>query len=194
VIRVAREYQLKRRAEHQNATRRRIVEAAVELHQAVGPAATTISQIADRAGVGRVTVYLHFPDETALFEACSGHYFARHPFPDPEAWRTIADARERLRAGLRETYAYHRETEQMSAHVLADVRDEPVMAPYHDHWDRMVDVLAAGWGLRGRRRLMLRAGIALALGFETWRSLVRDRGLDDEEAVAVALRLADDDS
>jgi AcrR family transcriptional regulator len=189
MIEVAREYQLKRRAEHQEATRRKIVEAAVELHQEIGPAAATISQIADHAGVGRVTVYRHFPDEAALFEACSNHYFSRHPFPDPEPWRTIVDVRERIRAGLRDTYAYHRETEQMSAHVLADVGDEPVMAPYHEHWDGMVDILAAGWGLRGRRRLMLRAGISLALRFETWRTLVRDRALDDEEAVAVAMRL-----
>lgn len=192
MIRVAREYQMKRRAEHQEATRRRIVEAAVDLHQTVGPAAATISQIADHAGVGRVTVYRHFPDEAALFDACSSHYFSRHPFPDPEPWRTIVDVRERLRTGLRETYAYHRETEQMSAHVLADVRDQPVMAPYHEHWEQMVNVLAAGWGLRGRRRLMLRAGIALALRFETWRTLVRDQELDDDEAAAVALRLPSD--
>jgi AcrR family transcriptional regulator len=183
---VVRDYQLKRRAERQEETRRRIVEAAVALHEEVGPDATTVSAIAERAGVGRVTVYRHFPDEAALFAACSSQYYARHPFPDPEKWRGIEDVRKRLPTALRETYAYHRATEQMSAHVLADVRDAPVMAPYHEHWDRMVDVLATGWGLRGRRARMVRAAIALALSFETWRLLVRDRGLDEEDALDLA--------
>ena len=187
---MSRLYRLKRRAEQQDETRQRIVDAAIELHQTVGPAATTISEIAERARVGRVTVYRHFPDEAALFRACSGHYYERYPLPDPEGWRSIVEPEERLRVALRETYAYHRTTEAMSARVLADVRDEPVMAPYHRHWLRAVDVLAVGWRARGRRRAMLRAGIALALSFATWRTLVREQHLDQEQAVEVALRLA----
>jgi AcrR family transcriptional regulator len=187
---VSRAYQLKRRAETQGETRQRIVDAAIELHQTVGPATTTISDIADRAGVGRVTVYRHFPDEASLFGACSGQYFEQHPFPDPGAWRAVTDPEERLRTGLGEIYAYHRSTQQMQAHVLRDVRDDPVMAPYHEHWAQAADVLSAGWGARGRRRKKLRAGIALALSFDTWRTLVRDHHLDDEEALEVALRLA----
>ena len=188
---MSRAYELKRRAEHQDQTRQRIVEAAVELHQTVGPAATTFSHIAERAGVGRVTVYRHFPDEAALLAACSGYYYEEYPFPDVQNWRAIADPEERLRAALRETYAYHGATQEMHARVLRDMRDEPVMAPYHEHWERATDVLAAGWGLRGRRRDMLRAGIALALSFDTWRTLVRERELDDDQALEVALRLAD---
>ena len=105
---MAREYKLKRRAESQDETRQRIVEATIALHQTVGPAATTISDIAERAGVGRVTVYRHFPDEPTLARACSGLYFERHPAPDPDRWRAIPEPTERLRTGLRETYAYHR--------------------------------------------------------------------------------------
>jgi AcrR family transcriptional regulator len=189
---MARTYRLKRRAEIQEETRQRIVDAAIELHETLGPSATTISEIAERAGVGRVTVYRHFPDEPALLRACSGQYFERHPLPDPLRWRRIADPDERLRVALRETFAYHRATEAMFAHVLADVRDDPVMTPYHQHWKSAVDVLAVGWSARGRRRTMLRAGIAVALSFDTWRTLVREQQLDPEQALDVALRLACD--
>jgi AcrR family transcriptional regulator len=185
-----RPYELKRRAQLQEETRRRIVDAAVELHQTLGPVATTISDIAARAGVGRVTVYRHFPDEPALLRACSEHYFGQHPFPDLETWEAIADPEQRLRTGLRDTYAYHAATHEMQARVLRDKGDDPVMAPYHEHWERAVDVLVDGAGTRGRRRKELRAGIALALGFETWRTLVLDGGLDNDQAASVAARLA----
>lgn len=187
---MTRAYQLKRRAERQDKTRERIVEAAIELHQELGPASTTVSRIAQRAGVGRVTVYRHFPDEASLMSACSGRYVERHPFPDPEAWRAIADPVERLRTALRETYAYHRATEPMMSAVLADVPDDPAMAPYHEHCARAADVLLSAWRVRGRRRAMLRAGIALALRFDTWRTLVREQGLTDEQVEELMLRLA----
>lgn len=186
---MSRPYELKRRAERLDETRRRIVEAAVALHQTVGPSATTVSDIADRAGVGRVTVYRHFPDEAALLDACSGHYFVQHPFPGVDRWRAIEDPAERLEVALRETYAYHDATQEMQVRVLRDKRDDPVMAPYHEHWEQATGVLAAGWGARGRRRKVLRAGIALALSFDTWRTLVLERQLDDEQAVEIALRL-----
>ena len=189
---MARPYELKRRAERQEQTRQRIVEAAVELHQAYGPAATTVSDVAERAGVGRVTVYRHFADETELLRACSGHYFERHPAPDPERWRAIADPAERLRTAIGETYAYHRDTEEMMTRVLADVREHEVMEPYHAHWQRATEVLLQPWRARGRRRTLLRAGIALALSFDTWRQLVREQGLSEEQAIELALRLAAD--
>jgi AcrR family transcriptional regulator len=187
---VARKYELRRRAETQAETRRRIVEAAIELHQTIGPTATTISDIADRAGVGRVTVYRHFPDELALAGACSGLYFERHPAPGPASWETIADPAERLLAALRDVYAYHRATEAMISHVLADARDHEVMAPYHEHWARVTETLLAPWQARGRRRELQRAGIAVALSFDTWRTLTREQGLSDDQAIEVAARLA----
>src|SRR5262245_40693455 len=189
---MARNYELKQRAERQQETRQRIVEAAVDLHQSLGPAATTVSDVAERAGVGRVTVYRHFADETELLRACSGHYFDRHPAPDPERWLAIEDPTERLRTGLREAYAYHRSTEQMITPALADLRDHEVMEPYHAHWQRAAEVLVEPWRARGRRRTLLRAGIALALSFDTWRQLVRGQGLTEEQAIDVALRLAGD--
>jgi len=189
---MSRPYQLKRRAERQGQTRQRIIEAAIELHQTIGPAATTVSEIAERAEVGRVTVYRHFPDEPSLARACSGQYFKRHPFPDPDRWRVVTDPVERLRTGLREAYAYHRATQAMISHVLADARDHPVVAPYHDHWRHATEVLAEPWRLRGRRRALLRAGIAVALSFDTWRTLTREQRLSDDQAVELMLRLTCD--
>ena len=187
---MSRSYTLRRRAERQDETRQRIVEAAIDLHQTIGPTATTISEIAERAGVGRVTVYRHFPDELTLARACSGLYLERNPPPDPEHWRAIADAEDRLRTALRETYAYHHATQKMFSHVLADARDHPVLAPYHQHWSRAVDVLLEPWPVRGRQRTSLRAAIALALSFDTWRTLCAERGLARTQAVELMLRLA----
>ncbi len=136
LVAVTRRYELKRRAERQDETRQRIVDATIELHQTIGAAQTTVSEIAKRAGVGRVTVYRHFPDEETLFYACSGHYFSQHPFPDIERWRRIPDPHERLREGLRETYAWHEENRQMIAMALAEARGLPLMAPYHDFLGR----------------------------------------------------------
>jgi AcrR family transcriptional regulator len=178
-----RRYEQKRRAERQDETRRRIVEAAIDLHGSIGVARTTITEIAELAGVGRQTVYRHFPDELALVRACSGLYWERNPLPDPEPWRKIADPDERVRLALRESYAYHRITEAMISLALADAGDSPIMAPYHDHWQRAADVVASAWRPRGRRKSILRAAIGHALVFPTWRSLVRDQGLTDDQAV-----------
>jgi len=189
---MARPYRLKRRGEHQRETRQKIVEAAIELHQAKGLAATTMRDIAERAKVGRVTVYRHFPDEAALVGACSGQYFQRHPFPDPKSWASVGDAEERLRLGLRETYAYHRETEAMMARVLAEARDLPIMAPYHDHWKRATDILASAWPVSGHRMKLLKAALALALNFDTWRCLVQEQRLTDDQAIELVLRMIRD--
>ncbi len=186
---MGRPYQLRQRADRQQETRQRIIEATIELHQTVGPAATTITQISDRAGVGRVTVYRHFPEQLALDQACSGLYFERNPAPDPDSWKPIADPVERLRVGLAETYAYHARTERMITHALADARDHPVMAPYHDHWSRAVGVLLEPWPTSGRRRKQLKAALALAVSFDSWRTLVREQRLSHPQAIDLIERL-----
>lgn len=189
---MARRYELKKRAERQEETRRRIVEAAVDLHGTVGMAQTTVSEIADRAGVGRQTVYRHFPDELTLVRACSGLYWERNPLPDPEPWRRIDDPQERFRVALAESYAYHRRTEDMMGRAFADAADHPTMKPYHDHWRRAADVVASAWKLRGRRRTLLRAGIGHAIVFPTWQALTRVHGLTDQQAIALMERLTVD--
>jgi AcrR family transcriptional regulator len=189
---MTRKYDMKRRAEQQNETRQRIVEATVELHETVGMHAT-ISAIAEKAGVQRLTVYKHFPDERALFAACSGHWSAANPPPDVTLWTQVADPVERLRTALTEVYAYHRRTEPMITNVLRDAQVRPlareVAEPYFQHWDRMRYVLATGWEARVADPALLLAVLAHTLDFQTWRSLVRQQDLTDDQAVELMVKL-----
>ena len=191
---MARTYELKQRAENVTATRRRIVDATVELHDSVGPARTSISAIAARAGVQRLTVYRHFPDERSLFAACSNHWQAQNPAPDPSTWAAVDDPEERLRTGLIAIYAFYRATEGMTGNLLRDLPDSPVMqeiaAPYLEYWQTVREALEHGWKTRGRKRTLLRAVIGHALEFETWRSLARREGLDDAVAAETMVSLA----
>ena len=188
---MTRKYDMKRRAKRQEETRRRIVEATVELHETVGMARTTISAVAEKAGVERLTVYRHFPDERALFTACSGHWSAANPPPDPASWTQIADPEERLRSALTEVYVYHRRTEPMMSNVVRDAQVHPLtreMAePYYQLFEQMRCVLATGWGVEDERLPLLLATLGHALDFQTWRSLARQQGLNDEQAVEVMM-------
>ncbi|MEC9345367.1 MAG: helix-turn-helix domain-containing protein [Pseudomonadota bacterium] len=178
-----RTYRLKERGERQQETRQRIVEAAIELHQQRGIAATTMGDIAERAGVGRVTVYRHFADEMALAGACSGVYFERNPPPDPTGWGEIPGPDLRLRTGIAEVVAHHRRTSAMMLRVYDESRELPIMAPYHAHWRIMAGVLAAGWNLPAGRKAQVEAAVALALDFATWRFLAIGQGMPDEKVV-----------
>jgi AcrR family transcriptional regulator len=179
---MARTYTLKRRAEQQADTRRRIVEAAVELHGSVGPARTTFSMVAERAGVQRHTLYAHFPDERSLGMACSQLHLDREPPPEAAPWRGIEDRRERLRAGLAAVYAWYERNAGLIACVLRDAEVYPLtkeiaelrFGPYFAAWH---EVLGAKLGARQRPML------ALALSFHTWQTLVRDGGLKQAAAV-----------
>ena len=191
---MARKYELRQRAESLNATRERIVEATVELHDSLGPARTTISAIAERAGVQRLTVYRHFPDERTLFQACSGHWAAQNPKPDPASWASFDDPEERLRVALTAIYAFYRATEGMTGNLLRDLPDSPVLqevaAPLLAYWQTVREVLDRGSKARGLERTQLRAVIGHAVEFDTWRSLTRREGLDDVEAVELLVSLA----
>src|SRR3954447_8273470 len=119
-IQTKRRYELKKRADDVAETRLRITEAAIELHGTVGPSRTTMSAVAERAGVERRTLYRHFPAEADLFAACSAHYFAANPWPDPDSWRAIPDPQRRLGRALDELYAYYERTGPMLGNVLRD--------------------------------------------------------------------------
>lgn len=190
----SRTYELKRRAERQQETRRRIVEAAVELHTQLGPSRTTVNAIAERAGVTRPTVYAHFPDTRSLFEACSGHVRATVPPPDPTAWRSISNPGERLETALRELYAYYERLEPLLEKALRDAAVMPVVAEMNAYRVRYLeeirDLLVTGWPARGAARGRLRQAVAHALEFGTWQSLVRRQGCRPEGAVQLMLGLA----
>ena len=189
-----RRYQLKERARRQDETRRRITEATVELHEEVGPAATAISEIARRAGVQRLTVYKHFPDEHSLFAACSAHWNASHPMPDADAWAEIEDPYERTRTALRELYAYYSANERTLGHVIRDAQAIPAL---HDVVERdispyvaaVAELLAKAWRLRGKRRDRLAAQLELVLRFEGWQLLGRRTGGDARKAADLAADL-----
>jgi AcrR family transcriptional regulator len=187
--RMARHYELKARAESQAQTRQRIVEAAMHLHETLGPAQTTVTAIAEQAGVGRLTVYRHFPQDADLYAACSGTYWERNPAPDPNRWRDIGEPSERLQTALEETYAYHRRTAPMISRALADVGDQPHMVAYHQHWRDAAEAVASGWKLQGPACSRNRAAVGHALSFGTWQSLTRDQGLTDREAISLMICL-----
>ncbi len=188
-----RTYRMKRRAELEDETRRRITESAVALHGTVGPARTSISALAEHAGVRRSTVYRHFPDEVALFKACTAHWSASNPVPDMGEWAGIEDPDERLRAALGALYPFYRRTAPMLENLLRDEPTTPVVqenfAPYHQYLAAARDALMRGRRARGARRDELAAALGHALAFATWRSLALDEGLDDEQVAGLMCRL-----
>ena len=187
---MARTYTLKRRAEQQAETRQRIVEAAVDLHGTVGPALTTFSMVAERAGVQRHTLYAHFPDERSLLMACSALALERDPLPDPTPWRSIEDRHERLRVGLTAVYGWFERGAELAACVLRDAEYHSLtkeiiamrMGPYMTAYQEVL-----GAKLSMKQRAVLR----LALSFFTWRTLAREAGLDRNAAVGVMVRAID---
>jgi AcrR family transcriptional regulator len=183
-----RRYEKKARATKEQETRRRIVEAALELHGTVGPARTTISAIAEHAGVRRATVYRHFPDERSLFMGCSGAWQERHPLPDPATWAAIEDPADRLEVALDALYGWYEEAEPMLTAVIRDVDAVPVVGELQAgrlaYLAGIEAGLVPGWGVRGRAAKRLRAAIGLALDFFAWRTR-HERGLGRADAIAV---------
>jgi AcrR family transcriptional regulator len=189
-------YELKKRAERQEQTRLRIARATLELHETVGPALTTRSAIAERAGVTRPTVYSHFPDDLSLGKACSSLDLSENPLPDPGRWEEISDPEERLRSALSDLYSYFGRREQLWANVLRDQEllysnDDPealeadaeIMGPILLHWEQMKETIAAGWGPSEGIPQLLLGAIGLALDFQTWRAMARTQDLSDEQAI-----------
>jgi len=188
-----RQYKMKARAEGEAETRLRITESAVDLHGSLGPANTSISAVAERAGVRRSTVYRHFPDERALFGACSAHWGGQNPPPDPAAWAAVADPAARVDIALAELYAYYRRTEEMLDKLLRDAPLVPIvdelMGAFRAVLVEATDVLIKGRDVRGKARDRTRAAIGHALAFHTWQDLTRTQGLDDAAAAALMSRL-----
>ncbi len=188
-----RKYEKKRRAEAEAQTRLRITESAVKLHGTRGPAQTTMSAVAEHAGVRRSTLYRHFPDEAALFGACSAHWAAENPPPDIGRWARIEDPGERLEKALAELYPYYRQTEEMLDKLLRDAPTVPIidglMGGFRAFLAEAVKTLMRGRGLRGNAAKRTRAAIGHALAFRTWQDLTGPQGLDDDQAAQLMMCL-----
>ena len=184
----SRPYRMQARAERQEDTRRRIAAAAASLHAEVGPARTTIAEVARRAGVQRPTVYNNFPTERELYAACQGHFLAEHPPPDPAPALALADPVARVRAALEPLYAWYRATEAMTGNVQRDRRllpelDALLAGSADPASEALAQELTRGFGRHGHARTHTRALIRLALEFGTWQRLTAD-GLTDAAAAA----------
>ncbi|HET7203327.1 MAG TPA: helix-turn-helix domain-containing protein [Steroidobacteraceae bacterium] len=178
---MSRQYTLKKRAEQVAETRRRIVEAAVDLHGTVGPAATTLSMIAERAGVQRHTLYAHFPEERSLYLACSGLALERDPLPQAESWADIENVRERLRQGLSAVYGWYARNDELAACVLRDAE--------HHALTREIAELRFGQPFADYRQVLgagltppQQALVAVALNFHAWRTLAHETPLSPTAA------------
>ena len=199
----SRPYRKTARARQEAETRQRITEAAVELHRTLGPANTKITDVAESAGVSRMTVYNHFPTEVDLFTACSTHWATHNPFPDPARWAEIDDPQERLASALKELYEWYGLKEDMLGKVFRDMPVVPSLAEVMDglwsmYEDELVRTLAHGWpvrwaeaeaGAKGKAKAeALQATLRLVLNFNTWRVLIESR-LDAGRAAELAARL-----
>jgi AcrR family transcriptional regulator len=189
-----RPYELKARAKKLAETRQRIVEATARLHVEVGPARTTVAEIARRAGVRRPTVYHHFPDERDLFAACGDYSLSQNPPPDVSAALVLDNPAERLHVALAGFYVWYRETAQGQEHLQRDrlvlpALDTAMRIRMDEPITRLADALAAGFRPADSSRRSVRAVVALALDFWTWRRLAGE-GLSDDEAAALMVGAA----
>jgi AcrR family transcriptional regulator len=178
------------RADQVEETRARIVEATVALHGSVGPAYTTVAAIAEKAGVTRLTVYRHFPDDDALFAACTAHWAAQRQMPDIDAWLAVPDPTDRVRVALTDLYRFFADAEPMLTRSARDREAVPesIRERTRDWEAARVEAVLSAWPSR-RRTTSRRALVGHAVAFSTWRSLCLEQGLPPREAVRAMVRL-----
>ena len=180
-------YRMHKRAAREEETRQRIVEAAVTLHAELGPSRTSILALSRRAGVSRPTIYRHFPDQRSLLAACSSHTRTHNPPPSLAAWEQIGDPERRIGVALTQLFEYYAANENILAHVLRDADDDPLVheasAPRRRYMTEASSLLTRPWNVRGAKKRRLRAAIAHAIAFPTWRSLVQAEGLGERDAI-----------
>ena len=189
-----RKYKKTRRAEQQEQTRDRIVEATVALHEELGPANTSIKAVAERAGVQRLTVYRYFPDDVSLYQACTSHWLSLNPPPDSSGWSGIEMAEEQTTTALLEFFKYYRRTESMWTGAYRDVEDIAALKKGMDGFEAYIDeacyALVKAWKLRGKRKQQLSLTVRHALRFATWRLLKQEK-LNDKQITELVMSWLD---
>jgi len=185
-----RKYKKTKRAQQQEHTRERIVEATVALHEELGPANTSIKAIAERAGVQRLTVYRYFPDDLSLFQACTSHWLSFNPPPDIADWQEIEGAKERAATALLAFFKYYRGTETMWTGAYRDVEDivalREVLKGFEGYIDQVRDGLLGPWKLTGKSKQQLSITLRHCLRFSSWQSLKREK-LKDRHIVELVM-------
>jgi AcrR family transcriptional regulator len=183
-------YRMTKRAELVEQTRQRIVEATVELHGTIGPARTTVAAIAETAGVTRLTVYRHFPDDDTLFAACTAHWASQQRLPDVASWLGISDPGVRIESALSDVYRFYEQAEPMLSRTTRDVDALPafVRTRNQKNAEDQVSAVLQAWPARQRTKAR-RALVGHALSFAAWRSLCVEQGLSRRAAVAAMGRL-----
>ena len=187
-ISVTRKYEMVKRREKVEETRRRIAKATYELHSTIGPASTTVAQIAERARLPRQTIYRNFPTQLDLFRGCIAFGLDLSPPPDPVAWQEIADRDQRLHSGLTELYAWFEDVEAIMTNSLRDIGALPAaaeaMQPLAELMQFMHDTLSTGWEIHSVSPL-----IRLAIDFSTWKMLRRVEGIESEAIIEFWVQL-----
>ncbi len=185
-----RKYKKTKRAEQQEQTRERIVEATVALHEEIGPANTSIKAIAERAGVQRLTVYRHFPDDFSLFQACTSHWLSYNPPPDAANWQEMTNADEKTAAAFLAIFKYYRGTETMWTGAYRDLEDvdalREVLKGFEGYIDQVRDGLLVSWKLKGKSKQQLSITLRHCLRFTSWQSLKREK-LNDKQIVDLVM-------
>ena len=183
---------MRKRAEQADQTRQRIVEAAVHLHGTVGPAATTIAGIAEQAGVTRLTVYRHFPDEVALYLACTCTGCPQVP-PRPRRLGKARRSRRPPTRRLADLCRYYRQGQAMLTRTYRDLAALPGRCSGRRKASTATTVTCC-WSpcrhLHRAQQRRLRAVLGHAVSFWTWRSLCLQGGLSNREAVEAMATLA----
>lgn len=191
---VNRQYHQSVRAEKTASTRQRIVETAIELHGTVGPANTSLSAVARKAGVSRPTLYSHFPDEASLFHACTMHWMSQDPPPDPTAWLKIDDSGQRIGTALSEIYSHYARNEQMIGNVFRDMYLVESMRSFNvplveESFAAMTEIIGSAFDDGSDVAVRRRAMVSVAIGFNTWKTLIKVGGLTNEEATDLMAHL-----
>jgi AcrR family transcriptional regulator len=181
-----------KRAASVEETRRRIVDATLDLHTSQGILATSWEDIARRADVAPATVYRHFPTLDELLPACGEQSMQQLALPSDEQiaerFRGTRSRRERLRRLIEELFGLY----ERGGHVLHAVRRErALLAPLqrdHEEIEQRLDALTAA-ALEPSELGEQEIAVVRALtDYDAWAAL-RARGITGPDAVDVVAGL-----